>query len=112
MQLLELVVFDISIETRAVHGVGIVLVRDWAVLPQTGMPGRNYAFPHDASMVRGGTVVMRMVSSEAPMTDLPQRAVILVVVRRVLIAFKAIREGGGRSRPLVLLSRKEVEAPL
>jgi hypothetical protein len=112
MQLLELVVFDVGIETCAAHGIGIVLVRDWAVLPRTGMPGRNYAFPHDASMVRGGTVIMRMVSSEAPTTDLPHRTVILVVVRRVLIALKAVREGSGRPRLFALLSRKEVEAPL
>jgi hypothetical protein len=63
MQLLELAVFDIGIEIRAAHGVGIVLVRDWAVLPRTRVPGRDYAFLHDAPMVRGGTVVMRMVSS-------------------------------------------------
>jgi hypothetical protein len=63
-------------------------------------------------MVRGGTVIMRMVSSKAPMADFPQRAVILVVVGQVLIAFKAVREGSGRPRPLTLLSRKEAEAPL
>jgi hypothetical protein len=32
MQLLELVVFNIGIETGTAHGIGIVLVRDWAVL--------------------------------------------------------------------------------
>jgi hypothetical protein len=63
-------------------------------------------------MVRGGTVVMRMVSSEAPTANLPQRAVILIVVGRVLIALKAVREGSRRPRPLALLSRKEAEASL
>jgi hypothetical protein len=63
-------------------------------------------------MVRGGTVIVRMISSEAPATDLPQWAVILVVVRRVLITLKAVREGGGRPRPLTLLPRKEVKASL
>jgi hypothetical protein len=76
------------------------------------MPGRDYALPHDASMVRGGTVVMRMVSSEAPTTDLPQRAVVFVVVGQVFIALKAVREGSGRPRPLALLSRKEAEVSL
>ena len=55
---------------------------------------------------------MRIVSSEAPMTDLPQRAVILIVVGRVLIAFKAVREGSGRPRLLALLSRKEAKTSL
>ena len=55
---------------------------------------------------------MCMVSSEAPTTDLPQRAIILVVVGRVFIALKAVREGSGRPGPLALLSRKEAEAPL
>jgi hypothetical protein len=63
-------------------------------------------------MVRSGAVVMRMVSSEAPTTDLPQRAVVLVVVGRVLIAFEAVREGGGRPRPLTFLTRKEAKVPL
>jgi hypothetical protein len=76
------------------------------------MPGRDYAFLHDASMVRGGTVVMCMVSGEAPMTNLPQRAVILVVVGQVFIALKAVREGSGRPRLLALLSRKEAETSL
>jgi hypothetical protein len=62
--------------------------------------------------MRGGTIVMCMVSSEAPTTDLPQRAVILIVVGRVFVALKAVREGSGRPRPLALLSRKEVEASL
>jgi hypothetical protein len=53
-----------------------------------------------------------MVSSEAPTTDLPQRAVILVVVGQVLIALKAVREGSGRPRLLALLSRKEAEMSL
>jgi hypothetical protein len=60
-------------------------------------------------MVRGGAVIMRMVSSEAPTTDLPQRTVVFVVVGRVLIAFEAIQEGGGGSRPLAFLTREEAE---
>jgi hypothetical protein len=76
------------------------------------MPGGNYAFSHDASMVRGGTVVMRMVSSEAPTANLPQRAVVFVVIGRVLVALKAVREGSRRPRPLALLSREEVEMSL
>jgi hypothetical protein len=107
-----MVVFNIGIEARAAHSVRIVLVRDWAVLARTGVPRGDYALPHDASMMRGRTVIMRMVSSEAPATDLPQGAVVFVMIRRVLIAFKAIREGGGRPRPFAFLSQKEAETPL
>jgi hypothetical protein len=32
MQLLELVILNVSIEAHAMHGIGIVLVRNWAVL--------------------------------------------------------------------------------
>jgi hypothetical protein len=63
-------------------------------------------------MVRSGAVVVRMVSSEAPATDFSQRAVILVVIGQVLVAFEAIREGSGRPGPLTFLTRKEAEAPL
>jgi hypothetical protein len=80
MQLLKLVIFDIGIETRAAHGIGIVLVRDWAILTCTGVPRGDHAFSHDASMVRGGAIIIRMVSSEAPVTDFPQGAVILIVI--------------------------------
>jgi hypothetical protein len=63
-------------------------------------------------MMRSGAVVMRMISSEAPATDLPQRAVILVVVGQILIALKAVREGSGRPRPLALLTGKKAKALL
>jgi hypothetical protein len=63
------------------HSIGIVLVRDRAILAQTGMPGRDHIFLHDTSVMRGGAVVMRVVSGEAPVANLPQRTVIFVVVR-------------------------------
>jgi hypothetical protein len=81
MQLLKLVIFNVSIETCAAHGVGIILVRNWAVLAQTRVPGEDHTFLHDASMMRSRTVVIHMVSGEAPVTNLPQRAVIFIVVR-------------------------------
>jgi hypothetical protein len=112
MQLLKLVVFDIGIKAHAAHGVGIVLVRDWTVLARAGVPRGDYTFPHDASMIRGGTVVMRMIGSETPSTNLPQRAVILVMVGRILIALKAVRERGRRPRPLTFLTGKESKASL
>jgi hypothetical protein len=71
MQLLELVVFDVSIETCAAHVIGIVLIGDWAVLARTRVPREDHTFSHDASMMRSGTVVVCMVSGETPATDLP-----------------------------------------
>jgi hypothetical protein len=63
-------------------------------------------------MVRGGAVIMGVVSGKAPATDFPQGAVVLVVVGRVLIAFEAVREGGGGPGPLAFLTWEEVEASL
>jgi hypothetical protein len=91
------------------HGVRVILVRDWAVLTRARVPRRDYAFPHDASIVRGEAVVVHVVSSKAPSTDFPQRAVVLIVVGRVLIAFETIREGSGRPGPFTLLTRKETK---
>jgi hypothetical protein len=112
MQLLKLVVFHVGIETRAVHSIRIVLVRDWAILACTRMPGGDYTFPHDTSVMRGRAIVMRVVGGEAPAADLPQRAVILVMIGRVLVAFEAIRERSGRPGPLTFLTREETKASL
>jgi hypothetical protein len=71
MQLLKLVILDVSIETCTAHGIGIVLVRNWAVLTQTEMPRGDHTFSHDASVVRSGAVIVHVVSGETPATDLP-----------------------------------------
>jgi hypothetical protein len=71
MQLLELVVFDIGIEICTAHGVGIVLVRNWAVLTRARVPRRDHTFLRDASVVRGWTIVVRVISGKAPATNLP-----------------------------------------
>jgi hypothetical protein len=76
------------------------------------VPGRDYVFLHDASMVRSGAIIMHMVSGKAPATDLLQGTVIFVMVRQVFIALEAIWEGGGRPRLLSLLTRKEANALL
>jgi hypothetical protein len=70
MQLLKLVILDVSIKACTVHGIGIVLVRNWAVLTQTGMPRGDHTFPYDVSMVRSGAVIVHVVSGETPATDL------------------------------------------
>jgi hypothetical protein len=80
MQLLKLVIFNVSIKVSTAHGIGIILVRNWAILAHARMPGGDHAFLHDASMMRGGAVVMCMISSKTPAANLPQGAVIFVVV--------------------------------
>jgi hypothetical protein len=71
MQLLKLVIFNVSIETHAAHGIGIILVRNWAVLTQTRVPRGDHTFLHDTSMMRSRAVIMHMVSGKAPATNLP-----------------------------------------
>ena len=86
MQLLSHVVFYVSIKLRAMHSIGIVLKGSGAELACTWVPRGNNAPGKGALMVRGGTVVMGMVNGKAPMTNLPQGAVVFVMV------------GGGTSR--------------
>jgi hypothetical protein len=112
MQLLKLVIFNVSIKVSTAHGIGIILVRDGAILSHIRVPRRYHAFTHDASMVRSGTVIMCMVSGKTPMTDLLQRAVVLIVVGRILITFKAVWEGSERPGPLMLLTREEANSSL
>ena len=112
MQLLKLVVLNISVEVCTVHGIGIILVRDWAVLPCTRMPGRDHTFLHDTSMMRSGAVIMHVIGGKTPAADLPQGTVILIMVWQVLITFEAIQKGGGGPRLLMLLAREEVNVSL
>jgi hypothetical protein len=60
-------------------------------------------------MVRSRAVIMHMVSGETPTTNLPQRAVVLIVVGQILIAFEAVWEGSGGPGPLTFLAREEVK---
>jgi hypothetical protein len=62
--------------------------------------------------MRGRAIVMHMVSGEAPAANLPQGAVVLVVIRRVLIALEAVWERGGRPEPFTFLTREEANASL
>jgi hypothetical protein len=71
MQLLELVVFDVSIKTHVAHGIGIVLIGDWVVLTRIRVPRRDHVFLHDASVVRGRAVIVCMISGKTPATNLP-----------------------------------------
>jgi hypothetical protein len=46
-----------------------------------------------------------MVSGETPTIDLPQRAIIFIVVGRVLVAFEAVWKGSRGPGLLALLAR-------
>ena len=83
-----------------------------AKLPCAWVPRGNDAPGEGALVVRNGTVVMGVVSGEAPAANLPQRAVIFVVVGGLLIAFEAIREWGGGMRALALVSGQVMNALL
>jgi hypothetical protein len=107
-----LVIFNIGIEVSTVHGIRIILVRNWAILACTRVPRRYHTFVHNASVVRSGAIIMHVVSSETLATDLPQRAVIFVMIGRVLIALEAVWEGSRRPRLLTFLARKEANASL
>jgi hypothetical protein len=63
-------------------------------------------------MMRSRAIVMHMVGGEAPVADLPQRAIVFVMIGRVLVAFEAVREGSGRPGPLAFLTREEAKASL
>ena len=58
------------------------------------MPGRDKAALLSAGLVGGGAFIMHVVNGEAPAANLPQRAVVLVMVRGLFIAVKAIRVRG------------------
>ena len=77
--------------------------RGGAELARARVPRGNDAPGEGALVVGGGAVVMSVVGGEAPVANLPQRAVIFVVVGGLLIALEAIREWGGRARALTLV---------
>jgi hypothetical protein len=75
-----------------VYDIRIVLKQNRAVVSYTGMPRRDNAAFLSALVVGSGTVIISVISCKAPVADFPQGTVILVVVRRLLIAFQAVRE--------------------
>ena len=93
----------VSVKLRAAHGIGIVLKGGGAELACARVPRGNDAPGEGALVVGSGTVVMGMVSSETPAADLPKRAVVFVMVGRLLITFEAVREWGRGARALALV---------
>ena len=75
-----------------------------AVLACAWVP-RGHDAPGKGTLVVGsGAVVMGVVSGEAPAANLPQRAVVFVVVGGLLIALEAVGEWGRGARAFALVS--------
>ena len=104
MQLLSHVVFYVSIKLRAMHSIGVILEGSGVELACTWVPRGNNAPGEGALVVGSGTVIMGMVSGKTPVANLPQRAVIFIMVGGLFIALETVREWGGRARALVLVS--------
>ena len=104
MQLLGHVVFYVSVKLCTMHSIGIVLEGGGAILACAWVPRGNNAPSKDALVMRSAAVIVGMVSGEAPMANLPQRAVVFVMVGGLLIALETVGEWGGGARALVLVS--------
>jgi hypothetical protein len=81
MQLLKLIILDVSIQFCTAHCIEVVLVRDRAILPRARVLRRDHTLMHDILVVRGGALIIHVISGQTPATDLPQGAVIFIVVR-------------------------------
>ena len=65
------------------------------------MPRRDKATLLGAGLVGGGALIVCVVNSEAPAANLPQRTIVLIMVRGLFVAVKAI---GIRGRGLFTLA--------
>ena len=66
-----------------------------AVLACAWVPRGHDAPGKGALVVGSGAVVVGVVSGKAPAANLPEWAVVLVMIGRLLVAFEAIGEWGG-----------------
>ena len=62
------------------HGIGIVLKGSGAELACTWVPGGHNAPGEGALVVRSGAIVMSMIGGKAPAANLPQRAIVFVMI--------------------------------
>ena len=77
--------------------------RGGAVLACAWVP-RGHDAPGEGALVVGsGTVVVGVVSGEAPAANLPKWAVVFVMIGRLFVALEAIREWGGGAGALALV---------
>jgi hypothetical protein len=85
---------------------------DGAVVSRARVPRWHKTVLLSALVVRGGALVVRVISGQTPVTNLPQWAVIFIVVGGLLVAVKAVREWSGRFFALTFLGGKGVDAVL
>ena len=76
------------------------------------MPGRDKATLLGAGLVGGGALIMCMVNGKAPMADLPQRTIVLIMVRGLFIAVKAVGIRGRGFFAFALGARKRANTAL
>ena len=75
-----------------------------AVLACTWVP-RGHDAPGEGALVVGsGAVVVGVVSGKAPAANLPKRAVVLIMIGRLLVALEIVGEWSGGARALALVS--------
>ena len=74
-----------------------------AVLARARMPRRDNAPGEGTLVVGSGTVVVSVVSGEAPSANLPEWAVVLVMIGRLLVALETVGEWSGGARALTLV---------
>ena len=87
MQLLKLqfqVIKIVVVCGGAAHVIRIFLQRDGAIVSGARMPRGDKATLLSAGLVRGGALIVRMIDGKAPMANLPQRTVVLVMVGGLL----------------------------
>jgi hypothetical protein len=95
-----------------VHVIEIVLEGDGTMIPRARVPRWHKTVPLFALVVRGGALVVRVISGQTPVTNLPQGAVIFVVVGGLFVTVKAIGEWCGGPFALAFLSGEVVNAVL
>ena len=65
---------------------------------------RGHDAPGGGALVVGsGAVVVGVVSGETPAANLPEWAVVFIMVGRLFVAFEAVGEWGGGARALALV---------
>ena len=79
------------------EGSGAVLACAW-------VPRGHDAPSEGALMMGSGAIIVGVVSGEAPATNFPQRAVVLVVIGGFFVALEAVREWGRGARAFALVS--------
>ena len=76
------------------HVVRVFLEGDGTVVSSAGVPRGDKATLLSAGLVRGRALIVRMVDGKTPAANLPQRTIVLIMVRGLFVAVKAVRIRG------------------